>query len=83
MTSKKPIKQTTTGATLAFHWSYISLPLIILLLSIILTAYFYPRLSDEVAYRFKPDGSPDRWLSRSSIILWMLIPQLVLTLMAG
>ncbi len=59
------------------------LPVSILLLSIILTAYFYHILPIEVAYHFKSDGSPDRWLSRSPIILWMLLPQLFLTLLAG
>ncbi len=81
--SKKPTKRTTTGATLAFHWSYIILPVVILLLSIILTAYFYHLLPVEVAYHFKSDGSPDSWLSRGAIILWMLLPQLFLTLLAG
>ena len=57
--------------------------MILLLLSIILTAYFYHRLPLEVAYHFKGDGSPDRWLNRGMIILWLLLPQLVLTLGAG
>lgn len=73
-------KQTVTR--LAFHWNYILLPVVILLISIILTAYFYSRLPVEVAYYFKSDGSPARWLSRSAIILWMLLPQLFLTLLA-
>ncbi|MFC1933404.1 DUF1648 domain-containing protein [Chloroflexota bacterium] len=81
--SKEPIQQTTTGTTLAFHWSYVILPLVTLLLSIILTAFFYHRLPSEVAYTFQSDGSPDRWLSRSTVILWMLLPQLFLTLLAG
>ena len=76
------MKQTTAGATLTFHWGYIILPLIILILSIILTAYFYPRLPGEVAYHFKSDGSPDRWLGRGVVSLWMLIPQLFFTLLA-
>ena len=77
------MKQKTTGATLAFHWSYIVLPLVILILSIILTIIFYFWLSGEVAYHFKPDGSPDRWVSRGAIILWMLLPQIFLTLIAA
>jgi uncharacterized membrane protein len=79
---RQPVKQTTTEATIAFHWSYIILPLVILLLSIVLTAYFYHRLPAEVAYGFKLDGSPDKWLSRGTIILWLLLPQLFLTLLA-
>ncbi len=82
MKSKEPV-QTTTGVTVAFRWGYIILPVVILFLSIILTAYFYRLLPVEVAYHFKPDGSPDRWLSRGAIILWMLLPQLFLTLLAG
>ncbi len=81
--SKEPIEKTTPGATLAFHWRYILLPVVILLLSIILTAFFYHLLPADVAYHFKSDGSPDRWLSRGAIILWTLLPQLFLTLLAG
>ena len=66
-----------------FHWSYIILPAVLLLLSIIIAAYFYPRLPAEVAYHFQRDGSPDRWLSRGMIFLWLLLPQLFLTVMAG
>lgn len=69
--------------TLAFHWSYIILPVVVLLLSIILTAYFYRLLPTEVAYHFQADGSPDRWTSRGTIILWVLLPQLLLTLTVG
>ncbi len=69
--------------TITFHWSYIILPVILLLLSIILTAYFYHLLPVEVAYHFESDGSPDRWLNRGMITLWMLLPQLLLTLVAG
>ncbi|MFC1976836.1 DUF1648 domain-containing protein [Chloroflexota bacterium] len=81
--SKEPTKQPTPRATLAFRWSYIILPVILLLLSIILTAYFYHRLPVEVAYHFEPDGSPDRWLNRGTLTLRMLLPQLFLTLVAG
>jgi uncharacterized membrane protein len=80
---RQPVKQTTTEATLAFHWSYIILPLVVLFLSIVLTAYFYHRLPAEVAYSFKLDGLPDKWVSRGMIILWMLLPQLLFTLLAA
>ena len=80
---RQPIKKIITAETLPFRWSYIILPLAILSLSIILTAYFYHQLPTEVAYHFKLDGSPDRWLSREMIILWLLVPQLLLTLVAG
>jgi len=80
--SEEPVKQ-TTGALLAFHWGYIVLPVVVLFLSIILTAYFYHQLPVELAYRFKSDGSPDAWLGRGTIILWTLLPQFLLTLLAG
>ncbi|MCL0053171.1 DUF1648 domain-containing protein [Dehalococcoidales bacterium] len=67
--------------TFPFRWSYIILPVAILLLSIILTAYFYPLLPTEVA--IKVDGPPDKWMSRNAIIAWLLTPQLLLTLLAG
>ncbi len=80
---RQPTKEIITAETLPFRWGYIILPLAILSLSIILTAYFYHQLSTEVAYRFKLDGSPDRWLSREMITLCLLMPQLLLTLVAG
>lgn len=55
------------------------MPLAILFLSMILTAYFYHLLPNEVAYHFK-GGSPDKWMSRSAIIAWMLTPQFLLAL---
>ncbi|MFC1939092.1 DUF1648 domain-containing protein [Chloroflexota bacterium] len=81
--SKEPVKQTSTGVILAFRWSYITMPMVILLLSVILTVYFYHRLPVDVAYHFKSDGSPDRWLSRGMVTLWTLLPQIFLTLLAG
>jgi len=80
---RQQTKEVTTAETLPFHWSYIILPLAILSLSLVLTAYFYHQLSTEVAYHFKFDGSPDRWLSREMVTLWLLVPQLLLALGAG
>jgi len=80
--SKEPSKETATMQTFAFRCSYIVLPLVFLSLSIILSAYFYHLLPTEVAYHFKLDGTPDKWLSREMTIIWVLIPQLLLTLLA-
>jgi len=79
----EPTKETATKETLPFRWRYIILPLAILLISIILIAYFYHQLPAEVAYHFEPDGSPDRWLNREMIIVWTLTPQLFFALLAG
>ena len=57
------------------------LPAAILLLSVILAACFYRLLPGEVAYHFT-DGFPDRWASRGAIIIWMLVPQFFLFLLA-
>ena len=63
---------------ISFRWKYIALPLVFLLLSIALAIYFYPRLSEDLAYHFK-DGLPDRWLSRGVATVWLLVPQFLLT----
>lgn len=65
-----------------FRWSHIILPLVLLIISAVIVIYFYGRLPSEVAYRFHTDGSPSAWLTRNSIILWALIPQLLLALLA-
>ena len=77
-------EETTAKKTgrLPFRWSYIILPAGILLLAIIIAVFFYPQLPAEVAYHFKADGSPDKWLSRQIVLVWMLAPQLCLSLLA-
>jgi uncharacterized membrane protein len=67
---------------LTFRWKYIMLPLTILLLTVILTAVFYPQLSDEVAYRFNLSGSPESWMSRPVILLLTILPQFILFIIA-
>ncbi|MFC2007584.1 DUF1648 domain-containing protein [Chloroflexota bacterium] len=57
-------------------------PAAILILSLVLTAYFYRLLPVDVAYHFE-DGAPDKWMSRGIITAWLLVPQFVLTLLAG
>ena len=79
--NKKPSRETPVLEFIPFRWTYTILPVAILLLSIILTAYFYHLLPAEVAYHFQ-DGSPDKWMSRGAIIAWMLIPQLLLSLLS-
>lgn len=72
----------TEVSSLRFHWRYIALPLVILVLTIGLVAYFYRLLPEEVVYRFGSDGSPDETVARGVIILWTLLPQFLLTLLA-
>jgi len=67
---------------LSFRWSYIIAPVIMFLLSVILFAYFFHLLPAEVAVRFDPDDTPSAWLGRGATMLWMLLPQLLLVLLA-
>jgi uncharacterized membrane protein len=80
--SRRSVKHTTAEAILVFRRRYIILPVVIFLLSIALTAYFYRLLPAEVAYNFDLGGLPDRWTGRVTVIFWMLLPQFILTLMA-
>ncbi len=80
--SEGPVKQATKGEALDFTWKYPIMPVVILVLSLILGASFYNRLPVVLAYHFESDGSPDKWLSREVFMLWMLLPQLLLTLLA-
>jgi len=81
--SQEPTKETAKKIGLPFRWRYISVPIAIFLLSIILSALFYNQLPAEVGYHFKPDGTPDRWFSRETAMVWMLAPQFLFTLLAG
>jgi uncharacterized membrane protein len=72
----------TPEKNIAFRWTYIMLPVAILLLSIILAACFYHLLPSEVAYHFE-DGTPDSWMSRSAMIAWLIIPQFILVFIGG
>jgi len=69
--------KTISGKRLNFRWTFILLPAVTLILSIILAVCFYGLLPPEVAYRFE-DGSPDMWMSRGAIIAWLIVPQFLL-----
>ena len=80
--SPESANKTTSEKKITFRWAYIVLPVAILLLSIILTGYFYRLLPPEVAYQFKA-SEPDRWASRSAIVAWTLTPQFIFVLLAA
>jgi len=65
---------------LPFRWSYAAVPLVVLLLLVALSAYFYHLLPADVATHFQPDGTPDGWLSRQMTLVLVLLPQLLLAL---
>lgn len=79
--NREPVME-NRGEAYTFRWRYIALPVAILILSAVLVLIFYSRLSEQVAYRFLPDGSPERLTGRGTVILWTLLPQLLLTLAA-
>jgi len=81
--TQKTTEETVARGTLPFRWRYITAPIIVLLLFIILSAVFYPKLPAEVGYQFKPDGTPGNWLSREMAMVLMLVPQLLLAILAG
>ncbi|UCG54184.1 MAG: DUF1648 domain-containing protein [Dehalococcoidia bacterium] len=56
--------------------------MVILFLMVVLTAVFYPQLSDQVAYRFNLNGSPESWLNRQSVLLLTILPQFTLFIIA-
>lgn len=66
---------------LAFRWTYIILPLSLLVVSAILVAIYYRLLPEDVAYRFN-EGSPDRWLERNAITLWLVLPHFACVIVA-
>ena len=65
----------------AFRWTYIFLPAALLLVSIILTAFFYRLLPDEVSYSFS-GGEPSHLYSRGAVIAWVMGLQVVFALIS-
>jgi len=83
-----PSSSTTTTEEVqpppAFCWRNIAAPITILALTVILVVCFYRFLpSTDVAYHFQSDGSPDAWLGRGAIVLWAILPQVFLTMVAA
>jgi uncharacterized membrane protein len=75
------INTNITDNKINFKWTFVILPVALLFISLILTAIFYQQLPTQVAYHFQND-SPDRWLSRGAFAAWLLIPQLLFTVLA-
>ena len=75
----KPDEQPKPKNKPKVRWSYFLLPVIILLVSIIITAFFFNKLPDAVNLR--PD-SGSATISRATAVLWAIIPQLLMTLIA-
>ncbi|MFH1647408.1 MAG: hypothetical protein ABID71_06990 [Chloroflexota bacterium] len=52
-----------------------------LVISVVLAAFFYRLLPPEVTYHFQ-NGSPDRWLGRAAVTAWLVVPQALCPLFA-
>lgn len=74
------MKEEANKAVFAFRWRYVSLPLVMLLLSVILVAVFYNRLPFSVAWHFGSGGVPDRWAIPGLFVFWALVLQFMLAL---
>jgi uncharacterized membrane protein len=75
-------KEPTAVKPSPFPWKAVMLPLVILLLVVVMVVWFYGKLPQEVASRFAADGTPSAWTMRGTLIMWALLPQLMLTLLA-
>jgi len=81
ISSSESANEKTAENNISFRWTYIVLPATILLLSVILAAFFYRLLPDEVAYRFSGD-EPTHWFGRGGVMAWVIILQLVFALLS-
>jgi heme/copper-type cytochrome/quinol oxidase subunit 2 len=62
------------------RFSYFMLPVIILLLSVVAVIFFYPKLPETVNLR--PDSGDAANISRFVAVLWAIIPQMLMALIA-
>ena len=61
---------------LPFRWRYVAAPLVLCAASLLLAAYFYPRLEGtRIASHFNLRGEPNGWMSRQAFVLIMVAIQ--------
>ena len=77
----EPTGKTAAIAKISFRWRFIALPVVMLLLSLILTVFFYRLLPVEAAYHFE-NGAADRWMNRNALLAWLVVPQFFFALFA-
>jgi len=66
-----------------FRWQYIIGPLIVTGVSTILAAAYYTALPDPSAMHFLTDGAPDKWTNPPLVLVWYLLPQFGLVILAA
>lgn len=74
---------TNNEPRLKFRILDISLPLVVLVLSIVCTVVLYSQIPTQLAYHFTDDGTGDQWLGRGILITSLLLPQFLLTFLAA
>lgn len=67
---------------LSFPWKAVILPSIIFLLSVVMVIFFFNKIPLEVGSRFTADGVPTDWTTRGILVMWTLLPQFLLALLA-
>jgi hypothetical protein len=60
---------------LSFRFSYIALPLVIAVTSVLAALVLLPSMPDPVAYRFTTAGLPDSYMARATFIALMAVAQ--------
>jgi uncharacterized membrane protein len=70
----------TNRSLFDFRWRYVSLPVLVLAISIILIMVFYSRLPFPVAFHFDAGGAPDEFAIPGLFVFWTLMPQFLLTI---
>lgn len=75
------ISSNNSEEKVAFRWTYVVLPAALLILSVILTAFFYRLLPGEVAYGFS-GGEPSHLYGRGGVIAWVMALQVVFAIIS-
>jgi len=79
--SKQPAEKVEIK-TKSFPWKAVILPLVSLFLTLIMIAWFWGKLPLEAGSRFDDAGVATALTTRGVLLLWVLVPELFLTLLA-
>jgi len=66
----------------SFPWKAAILPLVVLLLVVVMVVFFFNKIPQEAGSRFTSDGIPIDWTTRGTLVIWALLPQILLSLLA-
>ncbi len=64
---------------LPFKWKYVTLPLLILLVTVVMVLWFYGRIPEEAGSRFSANGEVLDTTTRATLVIRALLPQVLLT----